>query len=194
MELVPSECSRQSVLVVHSPVLVFTNFSTVISQKHLLGERHPNNIAVDNASVKVVFFVESKVDVLPHLGMLFDPLDQRLHGTFPNRNIPVRTILELHLEKVAFELLFGVLMIGVLDGNTIMVKVESIVVLAKMELLSEKTSRFVLVCVPNSVGTKRRLRVVGLVKKIHVDQILDCCTVHLWNANVRSCLVPVRHP
>ena len=163
----------------------------MVSHDHALGECRPNDVAVDDTSVKVVFFIESKVDTLPHLRMVLDPLDQRLHGSFPNSDIPVGTIFELHLEDPTLELASGVLGIGVHDGNTFLMKIEQEVVFAEMELLPEKTTRFVLVRIPNGIGTKRRLRVVELVQKIQVDQILDGLSVVLRNADVNSVLVLV---
>ena len=136
--------------------------------------------------MKVVLFVQTNVDTSPHIGMLFDPLDQRLHGSFPNGDIPVGTILELHLEDPTLELASGVLGIGVRDGNSFLMKVEQKVVFAEMELLPEETTRFVLVRIPNGIGTKGGLRVVRLVQKIQVDQVLDGLSVRLRNANVNA--------
>ena len=89
----------------------------MVSHDHALGECRPNDVAVDDTSVKVVFFIESKVDTLPHLRMVLDPLDQRLHGSFPSSDIPVGTILELHLEDSTFELAAGVLGLVYVTGT-----------------------------------------------------------------------------
>ena len=113
----------------------------MVSHDHALGECRSNNVTVDDTSVKVVFFIKTKVDTAPHLRMVLDPLNQRLHGLFPSGGIPVGTILELHLEESTLELAAGVLGIGARNKSNVLSKVERVIVLAEMQLLLKHSKR-----------------------------------------------------